>query len=170
MTIPCQNCPYNVSGRLHIAPNTRLYSPLEKEDNNSNVLLIFQSPGEIEWEAGLPLQNLRNGAGLRLQNSFERLGKCRSDFDITNTVQCYQGRGKNGRDKKPSKIAQEKCRQKLMIDIESKQYRKIIVFGAIARRQIEALGYSFDSNPRFTHLRHPSGGLTNEELDENLNS
>jgi uracil-DNA glycosylase len=164
----CQDCPYHVSGRLHLPPVNRSYSPLEKEDNGSDILLIFQSPGEVEWESGVPLQNFENGVGLRLENSFRRIGKCRSDFDLTNTVQCYQGKGANGRGKKPSKRAQERCRQKLRIDIESKQYMKIIVFGAIARKQVEALGYSFDSDPRFTHLIHPSGGLTNEELDENL--
>jgi len=170
MSNSCQDCPYHVSERLHLPPTNRPYSPLEKEDNGSDILLIFQSPGIVEWESGLPLQNFKNGAGLRLKNSFIRIKKSRSDFDITNAVQCYQGKAANGRDKKPNKRAQEKCRQKLKIDIERKQYRKIIVFGVIARKQVEALGYSFDSDSGFTHLIHPAGGLTNEELDRNLNA
>jgi uracil-DNA glycosylase family 4 len=170
MDNPCQKCPYHESGRLHVAPSNRPYSSLEKENNGSDILLIFQSPGDVEWEAGLPLQNFKNGAGLRLENSYRRIGKSRSDFDITNAVQCYQGKGANGRDKKPCKIAQEKCRKKLKIDIESKSYRKIIVFGAIARHQVEALGYSFENDQKFKRLTHPSGGLTNIDLDGNLSA
>lgn len=166
----CHNCPYSEDGNPYVPPSDRTYSPLEKEDNGSDVLLIFQSPGEVEGESGLPLQNFINGAGLRLKNSFKRIGKSRSDFDITNSVQCYQGKGANGRDKKPVKKAQEKCREKLKLDINSKQYRKIIVFGKIAKLQVEALGYNFKNSNKFVHLTHPSGGLTNIELDKSLNA
>jgi len=154
---------------LHVAPATRSpYGPLKKEDNGSDILLILQSPGEKEWEIGLPLQNFHNGAGLRFQKSFKRIGKTRTDYDITNAVQCYPGKGANGRDNKPDRIAQTKCREKLRHDIESKPYRKIIVFGDIARRQLETLGYNTQNDQRFSFLKHPSAGLTNHDLDQAL--
>jgi len=103
----CVGCPYHKDGSFHIQPPSRRSSPLEKTDNGAEVLLVLQSPGEVEWQACLPLQNFENGAGLRFKKSFERIGKNRKDYDITNSVQCYQGKGANGRDKKPSKKAQE---------------------------------------------------------------
>lgn len=167
----CSGCPYHVSEPLHVTTSTRPpYCPLQKEDNGAEVLVILQSPGEVEWEAGLPLQNFVNGAGLRFKNCFQRIKKTRRSFDITNAVQCYQGKGARGRDKKPSIKAQEKCRQKLLRDIQSKPYRKIIVFGAVARKQVQALGYIAGDDPRITFLTHPSGGLTNVDLDTALST
>jgi uracil-DNA glycosylase family 4 len=166
----CEGCPYNQNGDRYTPPNNRDYSPLKKEDNNSDVLLVFQSPGESEWDRGLPLQNCINGAGLRIQTSLQRIGKTRTDFDITNSVQCYQGKGGNKRDKKPVKGAMQKCRNYLKSDMESKRYRKIIVFGAIAKEQVVALGYNFGADERLIHLKHPTGGVTNETLDQALNT
>lgn len=166
----CVGCPYHKDGSLHVHPPTRASYPLEKTNNGAEVLLVLQSPGEVEWKVCLPLQNFENGAGLRFKKSFDRIGKDRTGYDITNSVQCYQGKGANGRDKKPSTKAQERCRNKLKMDIEEKMYRKIIVFGAVAREQVKSLGFTSGKDPRFVFLTHPSGGLTNTDLDAALNT
>jgi len=144
----------------------RANQPLSKESNNSSVLLIFQAPGCDEWNAGSPIisKNVRSAAA-RIKNALNRIRKKRSDFDITNSVQCYPGQNSSGRDKRPSQLMRGKCQSWLATDITS-QYEKIVVFGNCARQSVLNLGYG--SDPRFIFLRHPSGGLTNIALDNAL--
>lgn len=161
----CNGCPYNPSGSPNSCNGGQTREPLTKEDNRSRCLLILQAPGEKEWAERKPLTNPR-GAGGRLQNSWLRLGKSRHHFDITNAVQCYPGKRSTGRDARPKGLAVRHCQNWLRLDIESKAYRRIVVFGTVARTSIERLGFKDDK--RFVFLRHPTGGLRNGELDEAL--
>jgi uracil-DNA glycosylase len=95
----CRSCPYHPDGTLFCRIDGR---PLNTEKHGSRWLLVFQSPGSIEWRERRPLANTENGAGKRMDDAFKRTGTQRDQFDITNAVQCYQGKGANNRDKKPS--------------------------------------------------------------------
>ncbi|HEY8159135.1 MAG TPA: uracil-DNA glycosylase family protein [Methylobacter sp.] len=159
----CLNCP---GGQSQNPACSRANQPLSKEFNSSSVLLIFQAPGIDEWNTGQPIisQGSRSAAA-RIRNSLVRLGKSRGDFDITNSVQCYPGKNSTGRDKRPSETMRKNCQSWLATDIAS-HYQTIVVFGACAKKSVLALGYSNDS--RFKFLNHPSGGLTNLDLDNAL--
>jgi len=143
--------------------------PLAMENNSSDVLLIFQAPGEIEWSKKIPIcSDSNNSAAARIRNSLNRIGKTRQDFNITNATQCYPGKSLNGRDAKPVKSARNKCANLLKNNIESSSFRKFIVFGSLAKESIEFLGFKNDN--RFIFLLHPSGGLSNEKLDLSLSA
>lgn len=155
----CNACPYNQGG-------TR---PLSMERSpNSDVLLVLQAPGKDEWKAKKPICSPSpHSAAARIRNTLNRISKNRSDFSITNAVQCYPGVGSNGRDKRPRKGAILQCSNWLKRDINSKPWRRIIVFGKPAKKVVRDLGFS--SDPRFKFYRHPSGNLTNESLKDALN-
>lgn len=154
----CIGCPYH--GR-----NFRL--PLSMEMNSTHALLILQAPGEEEWQCRRPAVSANpRSTAKRLRKSLERIGKRRSDFSITNAVQCYPCKGSNQRDKKPGKKAKNSCARWLKADIEASDWQRIVVFGAIARKSVEKLGYGEDS--RFCFKRHPSGCLKNSDLDAAL--
>lgn len=76
--------------------------PISMENSSSDFLLIFQAPGESEWEKKEPICSEHcNSSAARIRNFLSRLGKSRYHFDITNTTQCYPVKLKSGRDKKP---------------------------------------------------------------------
>lgn len=161
--VHCNDCPYKK------IPVNAEEKPLSMENNSSDVLLIFQAPGESEWKKKAPIcSENSNSAAARIRNSLSRLGKSRSNFNITNATQCYPGKLTSGRDKKPVKAARRKCADWLKADIESFQFRKIIVFGSLAKETITSLGYGTDN--RFVFLSHPSGGLRNNDLDSALSA
>ena len=156
----CCSCPYNqrcIRGPLS----------MERGSRNADVLLIFQSPGEEEWKNKTPISsdNPRSAAA-RIQRSLCRICKKRCDFSITNAVQCYPGKGRNGRDKKPHKTAQRQCANWLKDDISLNEWKKVVVFGSVARDIVQDLGFGNDC--RFIFLRHPAGGLSNMCLDRAL--
>ena len=156
----CKGCPYCPPK----AEQCSVPRPLSKESNNANTLLIFQAPGAKEWAVGRPLINEdARSAGGRLKKAWSNKKKCRKDFDITNAVQCYPGKRKNSnRDARPLMAAQLHCQQWLAKDIKEREYLKIIVFGSLARKTIDRLNLRDD---RFVFLKHPSGGLSNEDLE-----
>lgn len=156
----CEGCPYSQSP-------TGSNLPLSKESNGGSILLVFQAPGLDEWSHRIPIcsPNGRSTAA-RVRNSLARLKKSRSDFDITNAVQCFPGKTASGRDRKPSEIARKKCSEWLRSDINQKTYSKIIVFGNVARKSIDEL-LSSQAVP-IIYLKHPSGGLSNAALDNAL--
>ena len=156
--VHCIDCPYKK------IPVNAEETPLSMENNSSDVLLIFQAPGESEWKKKTPIcSEDSNSAAARIRNSLSRIGKSRVQFNITNATQCYPGKLTSGRDKKPLKAARRNCANWLKDDIESLQFRKIIVFGSLAKETISSIGYGNDS--RFVFLVHPSGGLRNNDLD-----
>ena len=163
----CHRCPYTASDahRLH----GQCVNPLTMEINSTKNLIVLQSPGEAEWRERKPLaSSVPQSAAGRINASLSRLGKKREDFSITNAVQCFPGRGINGRDLKPHDEAQHACQNYLSGDIRAFSFQIIIVFGKIAQKSCERLGYLED--PRFQYLGHPSGGLTNRALDSSLGS
>lgn len=157
----CAGCPY-------IENKTKdTKSPLSMENNGSDVLIILQAPGVDEWKSNKPICSTnKKSAAARIRNSLKRTGLTREDFNITNAVQCYPGKSLSGRDLKPSKIAQFFCSKWLKQDIEASKFRKIIIFGSIARNSIKML--ALENDPRFVYFRHPSGFLKNKDLDSAL--
>lgn len=142
--------------------------PLSMEDNGASVLLIFQSPGESEWKTKRPLSGFDDtSAGARFRRAFDKTNTAREGFNITNAVQCYQGKaqargGKAPRDKKPSETARKRCALWLKLDIENHHYKRIVVFGSVAKRSVRDLDCFPEA--KVTYLLHPSGGLSNEKL------
>lgn len=138
------------------------------ENNGSSVLLIFQAPGEKEWETGRPISSTKSSsAGLRLHNAFRTAEKTRLHFNITNTVQCFPGKrevcdSEKPRDRPPTALARARCSKWLRNDIESYNYDRIVVFGSHAKKSVISLGYG--ESERFRFARHPSGGLSNADL------
>ena len=161
--IVCENCPYHPQGKLFCGIEGL---PLNTELNGSRTLLVLQSPGIVEWHERRPLANLENGAGRRFTESLGRIGLCRNNFDITNAIQCYQGKGLNKRDKRPSIVARRCCSVWLEQTINGTQYERILVFGAVAKASIADL--HLPENIQIIYLAHPSGGLANESLDAAL--
>jgi uracil-DNA glycosylase family 4 len=160
----CTSCDYNPANGYSPERVTRSCTPLSIEKNSERVLLIFQAPGVEEWLIGKPISgNNPNSAAARIRNALNRLSLNRTDFSITNAVQCLPGKAASGRDKRPSSTAQRCCSKWLRIDIESADYSKVVVFGDMAKKSVADLGFLNDR--RFLFLRHPSGGLSNDCLD-----
>lgn len=165
----CKSCPYNPASGHSESPNHRPTAPLNMEANSPLTLLIFQAPGADEWAARQPICSSNpNSAAARIRNSLLRIDKSRSDFSITNSTQCYPGKGNSIRDKAPLASARKCCVNWLKQDIEAFAFSQIIVFGAKAKSSVTELGYAND--PRFQFLRHPSGSLSNAVLDDALRS
>ncbi len=145
----------------------RLNPPVELEDNRSNIILVFQSPGEEEWLSGNPIQPIkkRGGtAGARIQASWDRMKKNRSCFDIINSVQCFPGNSGN-RDFKPARAVSDCCSNRLFNVLKLERYTKIITFGKLASEIISSLHYSSSLKPKIVNAQHPSGGMKNADLD-----
>ena len=164
----CKNCPYNpANSQERDVPSPIAHSPLSLEANATSTLLIFQAPGADEWKACKPICSDNPwSAAARIRNALSRLGKEREEFSITNATQCYPGESKSGRDRPPTASARRHCASWLKEDIESSAFSKIIVFGRSAKQSVTELGCA--SDPRFLFLPHPSGGLSNADLDSAL--
>ena len=83
----CLNCPYSGSKHLTINYNNM---PLSAELNHSKTLLVFQAPGINEWTGNFGytnrapiISNSSHSCAARLRNSFDRIKKYRSNYDIT---------------------------------------------------------------------------------------
>ena len=130
--VHCCDCPYKNQeiGRL----------PLTIEDNpNSTALLILESPGQTEWTEREPLRGTAQGsAGLIVTSAIERIGRQRSDFSITNAIQCLPP-SKGGPD---FRAAHGQCANWLRQDINRRHWHRIVVFGAPAELSVRCLGYS----------------------------
>jgi uracil-DNA glycosylase len=171
----CQKCPYH--NQAHLINTTYQTTrtppvPVGLENNSSDILLVFQSPGTAEWKVGAPLQVTARSAGKRIENSWKRKRKqsslqypIRHDFDITNTVQCFQGKAKSGRDAKPKKMAIQCCSNRLMAILQKKNYSKIIAFGGIAQQVLPLLIRQLPQHPTIIRTTHPTGGTSNATLD-----
>ena len=156
----CNGCPYGCDNR-----HAEGLLPLKMEHNpNTSALLIWQAPGDEEWRRRKPIcSENTNSAAARIRKSLGRIGTPRHQFSITNAVQCYPGRGNDGRDKKPKPAAHGQCANWLRMDIEAHDWRRIVVFGKCAELSVRFLGYRLDR--RFRFVGHPSGGLSNNDLD-----
>ncbi|ADN78383.1 uracil-DNA glycosylase superfamily protein [Geobacter sulfurreducens] len=164
----CNGCPYNQQRHLIATQRTtRTSPPVELEDHNSSTLLVFQSPGDAEWEAGKPLQptiKVGGSAGRRIEMSWERRNRKRAEFDIINAVQCFPG-NEGGRDVAPDAMAICSCSKRFENILNTKTYEKIIVFGDISKQVITALSYKLKLSARIIPAKHPNGGVSKTELD-----
>lgn len=163
----CVNCPYNEKRHLNGTVYFNDGNHLNFEDHNSETLLVFQAPGVEEWRSGEAIHRQVNkrAAGSRIANSWELTGQVRANYDITNVVQCFPGKYKNGRDKKPRKPAIKECMENLSVTLAEKNYRRIILFGKVAQdafAELDNLGFNDEIIER---VNHPSGGLSNENLN-----
>ena len=170
----CAGCPYQNADHLPKLFQKMRTAPLSMEENHAEVLLIFQAPGVNEWEKGKPVVSTKTGSvGVRLEAAFLRANRTRQNYNITNTVQCFPGKktqnsGITSRDVAPPAAVRFHCAEWLRLDLEAHNYKRIVVFGAHARKSVYKLGFGTDS--RFHFLRHPAGGLKNIDLDRALDS
>lgn len=161
----CKNCPYNNGGTN--LPIGLEYTPGNKE------LLVFQAPGIDEWNGNtcsdnrIPIDSVSiYSAANRMRKSFERKNVSRSQYDIVESVQCYPGKYKNGRDKKPSVLAQHICKQYLEKTITNRNYTEIVCFGEVAYNMVDSIIKSNNINGIYYHKElHPSSKVSNSKLD-----
>lgn len=169
----CSECPYFYQKHLpDSAKTTRSSPPIGLESNDSKVLLVFQSPGEEEWNVGMAIQptKKRGGtAGSRIAQSWGRTGCARHNFDIINVVQCFPGKiyggNSGGRDAKPNQMAICACAYRLKNVFESQQYKRVIAFGEIAQDVVKSISSTTGFSGQVVEARHPSSGMTRSELD-----
>jgi len=167
----CNGCPYLNADHLQPHFQNMRSAPLSMEENDADVLLIFQAPGVNEWAKGKPVISTKHGsAGVRLNAAFRRVNRTRQNFNITNTVQCFPGKKSavgvsNPRDLAPKAAAQRHCAEWLRQDIEAHKYTRIVVFGTPAAKAVRKLGFT---DSKFKFIYHPAGGLKNVDLDEAL--
>lgn len=164
----CLACPYFQQRHLQSTLQTNRNSPpIELESHGSSTLLVFQAPGDMEWVEGKPIQptKKRGGtAGVRIQNSWQRKGKARDDFDIINAVQCFPGND-GDRDFEPMSDAKSCCAKRLNGILKQGIYRKIIVFGDVAFETVNSLIGESSTNSQLIQAAHPNGGVSNSTLD-----
>lgn len=156
----CKSCPYCEKSSKRI--NT--------EFNDSTTLLVFQAPGQDEWESKTrtPVisQNPHSTAA-KIRNSLKRMNKNRCDYDFAEIVRCYPDRGGNNRDKKPRVKSIKICSTYLENEICEQKYKRIIVFGKVAEEAIRSIKIS---KADIVYSKHPSGNLKSTELDKLLES
>lgn len=159
----------------HLPEETRTIrcQPLSLEDNNSEVLLLFQAPGVEEWKSGKPISSASaKSAGSKLRAAFHSIGKARVDYNISNVVQCFPGKrapkeNDKPRDKSPPRTVCDSCSKWLQEDISKGRYKRIVVFGKCAEKAVKRLGYENDL--RFVFFPHPTAsGVSIVELAEIL--
>lgn len=164
----CGYCPYKQQRHLTDEQKTnRLEPPIGLESNNSKTLLVFQSPGVEEWECGKAIQNITKPggtAGARIYQSWERTGFVRNDFDIVNLIRCFSG-STSSRDNKPDLLAICSCVDKLIADLNTHQYERVISFGDEANQIISALKKSGRFKFIVRNSKHPNGGASQDSLD-----
>jgi uracil-DNA glycosylase family 4 len=156
----CNACPY-----IGLSES----KPLSMENNESDTLLIFQSPGKDEWDSKQPISSANpKSTAHRIRKSLLRINKERSDYNITNAVQCYPGISENNRDNKPDEQAINACSKWLKQDVFIRNYRKVVIFGEVAKKSWHSLSGINNIQYEIVFLNHPSGGLSNDKLDRAL--
>jgi uracil-DNA glycosylase family 4 len=164
----CLECPYRNQEHLPREQRQRRKTvPLDVEDHESDILLVFQAPGVEEWAEGKPLRPTRKKggtAGCRIEQSLERKGKKRESVNITNAVQCFPGND-GGRDHAPERRAVSACAGWLRDAMRAREYRKVIAFGDIAAQVVGIVVTLEGLNCEVQYAPHPTGGVENEVLD-----
>jgi len=169
----CDGCPYKDGNHLEkkFKNIRRGLSPTDYEINSSDVLIVLQSPGTVEWEKGKPLQNSfsEESACIRLKESWERVGVKREDFDIANVVLCYQGKC-GMRDCILDELAVNHCSERLKDLIITNKYKKIIVFGSPAKKEVQKIYVKLGFYMEIVYNYHPCAPQPYKPLDEDLDS
>ena len=136
----CDGCPYTGARHLSTDDKATRSTPLSMENNRASVLLIFQAPGVDEWKTGRPISSEAAGStGKRLATSSAR-----------------------SRDKQPAAEARVRCYQWLLEDIRAAQYKRIVVFGTVAKAVL--LRHYKGDTEHFKFIKHPAGGLSSDVL------
>jgi uracil-DNA glycosylase family 4 len=155
----CSDCLYACGRQLTEADRAIPDRPLSMEDNGSDTLLVFQSPGIEEWKTGTPISSSNpRSAAAKMRKVFELVGSDRGQFNITNAVQCFPGKrgaevGLNSRDRSPPAEVLVACSQWLETDIHKRSYKRVVVFGRVAEKMVRKL-IGMDS--RLLYVPHPS--------------
>lgn len=168
MAFVCNNCPYAQNPAIN----------LKYENNKSNHLLVFQSPGYDEWMGKnlttsgkrIPIDSISpHSCAARMRNSFSRKKVSRKDYDIAEAVCCFPGKlSSNGRDKKPTVKSINQCAVNMSQLLSKNKYLKITCFGSIAYDVVNKAIKIIKNwtGPIPTHVSHPSGRISNETLDQ----
>ena len=186
-TANCSLCPFNPqnnmanlhSKNLAYIWNAKNNGPLMLENNNSDILLVFEAPGIDEWHKRQPIISKRKfSAGRKFDDALKKAGKYRTNYDITEAVLCFPGKsttGTNAKIQEEVEIAATYCQQYLQQDISNKNYRKIICFGKTAYNSVLkiypticAINPYYSSSPyqnRIIHLTHP---ICNKNLQQDI--
>ena len=158
------NCPYY---------NKQIKS-IGIEKNKSDILLVFQSPGQDEWSGNTiskirkPIDSINpHSCANRMRNSFKRKNVYRSNYDIAEAVCCYPGNNGSGRDFKPKQAAVNNCVDNMIKVLSNSSYKKIICFGKIAFEVVNKAIAKISgwSGPAPVKRRHPSSSVSNRILD-----
>lgn len=155
----CSDCLYACGRQLTETDRAIRDHPLSMEDSGSDTLLVFQSPGIDEWKTGRPISSSNpRSAAAKIAKAFELVGSDRWQFDITNAVQCFPGkRGANvdlsPRDMSPPTKVRSACSKWLERDIHKRPYRRIVVFGSVAKKMVRKL---IGEDSRLLYVPHPS--------------
>lgn len=164
----CDSCPYLNQQHLPATQQSnRTSPPVKLETYGSSTLLVFQAPGDVEWDKGLAIQPTKKrggSAGARIARSWERAGKQRSDFDIINAVQCFPGIF-GERDEPPSSTAKACCAKRLKTILLANNYQKVIPFGDVARAVVKSILRQTGQTPVVPTINHPNGGVSKVDLD-----
>lgn len=173
----CSECPFNYTQKekSKISANAMktLELPLEKEDNGSEVLLVFEAPGFFEWRNRKPVfdsrdDGMNNSAGAMFAKALENNNKLRDSYDITEAVQCFPG---SQAKKKQTEIdlASLYCITNLYNDLINPNYKKIVCFGEVASRSIRVITQIYPFSGKVIELLHPSAKENNQEkLDHDV--
>jgi uracil-DNA glycosylase family 4 len=167
----CADCRYIHGRHLPEVAKALRSHPLSLEDNGSRTLLIFQAPGIEEWKSGKPISSdSAQSAGGKLRKAFHLLGKQRTDYNISNVVQCFPGKlaprgDEKPRDNRPPKSVRRACSKWLREDISKGNYTRIVVFGIPAEETVKELGH--EDYSRFLFVPHPTAsGISIAMLSE----
>ena len=163
-------CPFNINNKGSFTNSRRgeVNMPLPLEDNNSNVLLVFEAPGYYEWHNRCPIYD---SSGSRMANAFESCGKIRTNYDIAEVVCCFPGT-KNKLQHSEVLLASTFCRRYLLNYVEKKKYHKIVCWGYIAHNNIIDIVKSIQIRdpyycPNIMFAKHPTArGNTQEDVNK----
>ena len=185
-TANCSLCPFNPqnnvanlhSKNMSYIWKTKNNGPLMLENNNSDILLVFEAPGIDEWSKRQPIISKRGfSAARKFDDALKTAGKARVNYDITEAVLCFPGKstaGVNQKIQEEVETAATYCQQYLQQDILNNNYRKIICFGEIAYSSVLKIYPSICADKpyysslypnRILHLTHP---ICNKNLQQDI--
>ena len=96
---------------------------LKYENNRSDPLLVFQAPGQDEWNGcsptlsgeRIPIDSASSrSCAERMRQSFSRNHVSRTDYDVAEAVCCFPGKLSNGREKRPRVGSIRRCANNMM--------------------------------------------------------
>lgn len=180
---PYKKCSVNPSQNHTYIHSKRNSGPLElySQIPTNDILLIFEAPGIDEWSKGEPICSKRIGsAGHKFNAELRAQGKIKSNYDIVEAVRCFPGTStKTTHQKNDAELesAATYCEKYLRDIILSKNYKKIVCFGKIAKKSVQSIMGRLQrkKHPYYTrqfqslgivNLVHP---MKNKNLSQDIN-